>query len=90
MRFAAGDESSEFLESYSVTFRSVPAPHIYAHFGTAIWYYDGPLFSALQLVWPDRYARWPWSLDAPPEFATQQPVLETEPLPEWAHDKSTS
>jgi hypothetical protein len=72
------------LDGLQVTFRPIPSEHVVAHFGWALWYYDGEPFPALQLVFPSTAGVWPWDSEASDFVRTQQPILETAPLPEWA------
>lgn len=41
---------------------------------------------AVQMIYPDRHGRWPWDEGVSDAFRHQQPVLETDPVPEWAKD----
>jgi Domain of unknown function (DUF4262) len=83
-RFQAGDMLDGLLEGFLVTFRPVSPEHVAAHFGWALWFYDHELFPTLQLVFPSTAGVWPWDPDASEFLRTQQPLLETAPLPEWA------
>lgn len=83
-RCAPEDETEDLVERYPCKFLDVPFEQMFAHFGWAIWYYDDRMFPVLQLVYPDRMGRWPWESGVSPEFASQQPVLRTTPVPVWA------
>jgi Domain of unknown function (DUF4262) len=83
-RFGPEDETEDLLEGYSCKFLAVPFEQMFAHFGWAIWYYDGRAFPVLQLVYPDRSGRWPWAPGVSPGFLSQQPVLSTISVPKWA------
>jgi hypothetical protein len=74
-RFEAGATSSDFLEDFDVTFRTVPRHQYAGHLGWATWLYHGEEFPVLQLVYPDRERRWPWSDGATDGFRALQPVL---------------
>ena len=82
--FADGDETDDLLEGYSCRFLVVPPEQVVAHFGWAMWYYDGRAFPTLQLVYPDREGRWPWDAGVSPSFLAQQPILNAVPVPAWA------
>jgi hypothetical protein len=38
--------------------------------------YDGPVFAAMQVVWPDAQGRFPWSIGVEAAFRERQTVLE--------------
>ncbi len=63
------------LNDYDVIFRPVPATKFARFFGWSRWFYRGDDFEVVQLVWPDRKRRFPWTDGAPPEFLTAQPLL---------------
>jgi len=73
--FADGTLSTELLQGYSCTFRSVPRSVHESYFGRAIDFYDGQDFPVLQLVYPDREGRWPWEEGVTADFRALQPVL---------------
>jgi hypothetical protein len=83
-RFRVGDTLDGLLEGFSVALRPVPPEHVVAHFGWAIWFYDGEPFPAAQLVVPTTRGVWPWDAEASEEFLHEQPVLESTPVPAWA------
>ena len=83
-RFADGDESDDLLEGYPCRFLAVPPEQVVAHFGWAMWYYDGRAFPTLQLVYPDREGHWPWDGHVSSGFLAQQPILNAVPMPSWA------
>jgi hypothetical protein len=65
-------------------FKSLPAytfevsPDFYPEYlGWSRWFYGGDDFRCLQLVWPDREARFPWDDGADPSFSATQPDLTT-------------
>ena len=67
-------ESSDILEGYSCTFRSV-APTFYPdYFGYGMWFYEGPEFPILQCVWPDRAHHFPWDDDVDERLSDVQPI----------------
>lgn len=74
-RFRVGEETDALLDRHKCTFRYVP-PRRYDDFlGGARWYYKGASFPVLQVIWPDRRGRYPWSDTASEAFRTSQPVL---------------
>lgn len=85
-RYSPGDVSDEFLEGYPVTFRTVPERQYDAYLGWANWFNDDRAYPAMQMIYPDRERRWPWDEGTSEGFRQNQPVLELEPVPEWARD----
>ena len=85
-RFAPGAVSDALLEGYDVAFRAVPERHYRAYLGWANWFNGGTAYPVLQMIYPDRERRWPWDPGVADGFRWNQPVLETEPVPEWARD----
>jgi hypothetical protein len=83
-RYEAGGVYEEFLEGYDCTFRAVPRRQYANYVGWASWFYDGVEFPLLQLIYPDRNARWPWQAGVDEGFRTRQPVLADEGDPPWA------
>jgi hypothetical protein len=58
----------------------------YHHFlGWSRWFYGGDDFPCLQIVWPDRAARFPWEPGFDPEFSSDQPDLSERG---WLHEIS--
>jgi hypothetical protein len=55
---AAGQEADDVLEGHRVRFVAVTEPD--RHLPAAAQFYAGRAVRALQIVWPDRYERWPW------------------------------
>ena len=83
-RFEAGAESADLLHGYLCVFRQVPERHHSVFLGWAQWLNGYRPLSAVQLFYPDRNGRWPWDPDVTQQFASQQPILEREPVPDWA------
>ncbi len=69
VHFAPGDRTDEVLEGYSVCLREVSAPRRTELLTCASWANRRRPFEALQLILPDRLARWPWEFgyDAYPQ-----------------------
>jgi hypothetical protein len=84
VRYAAGLQSDGVLKSRACTFREMPESQFRNYMGWALWFYDGPFFSALQLIWPDHDDRWPWDPSVDPEFCEMQPVIANQGDPPWA------
>lgn len=82
-QFAAGDLSDALLQGYACTFRIVPERHHSAFLGWALWFNDAEKLRALQLIYPDQEGRWPSEAGVAEGFQSLQPVLETEPVPQW-------
>jgi hypothetical protein len=78
-KFAAGDVCDDILEGHKVCFCEVPLPAYDCYLGTAIWFYaKSPRpFPCLQMVWPDRYGRFPWDPGCVPEVKADQPLLRS-------------
>jgi hypothetical protein len=57
-------------------FLNVDAKSIGDYFGTAIEYYQGKKFPALQLIWTDRADAFPWEPGFEEEFLFKQPLLD--------------
>lgn len=73
--FLVGPEYENVLPGYSCTFRRVPARGYHEYLRYACWYYNGDAFPALQLIWPDREHRFPWTAPADAWVRRVQPVL---------------
>jgi hypothetical protein len=85
-RYQVGEMVDGLLEGFQVTFRPVPPEHLVAHFGWALWYYEGEPFPTLQLVFPSTAGVWPWDPAASEFIRTQQPILQSVPVPDWARE----
>lgn len=83
-RYTVDATSDEFIEDRACTFRRMPKAQYEAYLGWALWFYDGPSFPALQMVWADRDGRWPWDEAADADFREDQPVIEIAGTPPWA------
>ena len=70
--FAAGQHTDDLLEGHQATFVTVTEPE--RHLPAAAQFYaaTGTAVEALQVVWPDRYHRWPWQ---PGSRVSDMPVL---------------
>lgn len=65
-----------YLQGYPIVFKEVKKKHYREYFGYARWYYAGELFSAVQCVWPDKAAHFPWDHGFDPDCLKFQPLLE--------------
>jgi hypothetical protein len=83
-RFADGLETQDLLNGYPCMFRQMPASQFQNYMGWALWFYDGPSFSALQLIWPDGHRHWPWEPAVDAEVRELQPVIADQGDPPWA------
>ena len=67
---------SEMLDNYPIKLRPVRDHASYEeHLGYAIWFYNGPEFPVLQLVWPDKKGRFPGEKGAAKSVSKLQPLL---------------
>jgi hypothetical protein len=73
--FQDGDETSDVLEGYPCTLRTVRPEHYRDHVGYAMWFYKGASFPVLQCVWPDNGRRYPWHEDCQDGIRRLQPAL---------------
>jgi hypothetical protein len=74
-RFLDGETNDQLLVGYPVQFVAVPANAYADHLGSAQWAYEGAEFPCVQLVWPDKQGRWPWTSGVREGFRRIQPVL---------------
>ena len=65
----------ELIEGFDCVLKPV-RPIWYRDFlGYANWFYKGPHYPALQCIWPDKNARFPWDKDFNPNWLFAQPLL---------------
>lgn len=69
---AAGQYADDVLEGHPVTFVAVTEPGRHLPLATRFYAGTGTATEALQIVWPDRYHRWPWQ---PGTHVNDMPVL---------------
>ena len=74
-KFLPGEKHDDLLVGYPVRFLDVPRERRGTFFGSAEWAYDGEQFPCVQLVWPDKQGRWPWSAEVRDGFRESQPVI---------------
>jgi len=81
-RFSIGQRASGFLGGgFDCQFGAVHPDHYPEHFGWDIWFYDGPDFRIVQLVYPTTLGIWPWDSEADEWFRKWQPLLDQPPSP---------
>ncbi len=73
--FAADGQRDGLLHGYPVKFVAVPRTCYREYLATAVWAHESEDFACLQVVWPDKQGRWPWSAGVRDGFAELQPVL---------------
>jgi Domain of unknown function (DUF4262) len=66
---------SKMLEGYKTAVITVEESFYRDYLGAAMWFYERKPFPALQLVWPSRTHLFPWSENAPADFANVQQLL---------------
>lgn len=66
----------EFIGDYDVRFLTVDKAWYKHYFGYGIWFNQGTGFPALQIVWPDKKALFPWEEDFNPAWKAGQPLLD--------------
>lgn len=64
-----------FLPGFPVVFKAVDKSRYPEYLGYAMWYHDGPEFSALQCIWPDDAGRFPWDAGFQKDLIPLQPLL---------------
>jgi hypothetical protein len=67
---------ADFLEGYDVRLQPVDKVRYRDYFGYGGWFYDSWNFPALQIVWPDKEAHFPWEADFNPDWKFKQPLLD--------------
>jgi hypothetical protein len=83
-RFADGLESDGILVNRKARFREMPEAQFWNYMTWTLWFYDGPAFSALQLVWPDEDGGWPWESSVDSWLRDEQPIIADQGDPPWA------
>ncbi|AZO02071.1 DUF4262 domain-containing protein [Mesorhizobium sp. M2A.F.Ca.ET.043.02.1.1] len=81
-RFRIGERASGFLGGgFDCQFGAVHPDHYPEYFGWNIWFYDGPDFRIMQLIFPTTSGVWPWDAEADEWVRKRQPLLDQPPLP---------
>ena len=65
-----------FLDGFDIRFVTVNEDRYHDYFGYAAWFYKSWDFPALQIVWPDKQAFYPWDEDFNPDWKAAQPLLD--------------
>ena len=68
----AGRHADDVLEGHRVQFVEVTEPDRHLPVAARFYAVSGAALTALQIVWPDRYQRWPWQ---PGSRVDDMPVL---------------
>jgi len=66
--------------NFDCFFRAVSKAHYEEFLGYALWFYNGPRFDALQLIWPAKDRHYPWEMRDESHLAYRQPLLENPSL----------
>ena len=75
-RMEAGKNYDNIFEDSKAEFLNVALDNISDYFGTALNYYEGNKFPALQLVWTDHDDKFPWEEGFEEKFRYKQPLLD--------------
>lgn len=66
----------DFIGDYDVRLLTVDKAWYKYYFGYGIWFNQSQDFPALQIVWPDKKALFPWEEDFNPAWKAGQPLLD--------------
>ncbi|RWE77141.1 DUF4262 domain-containing protein [Mesorhizobium sp.] len=81
-RFRIGERASGFLGGgFDCQFGAVHPDHYPEYFGWDIWFYDGPDFRIMELIFPTTSGVWPWDAEADEWVRKRQPLLDQPLLP---------
>ncbi len=69
---SAGEHAGDVLEGHQVQFVAVTEPDRHLPVAAQFYAARGATVTALQIVWPDRYHRWPWQ---PGTRVSDMPIL---------------
>jgi hypothetical protein len=78
--FAPNRQQSGFSKKFPIFIQPVSRRKCNQYMAGADGFY-GPLgYQAVQLIYPDKHGRWPWSTNAEPNFRSSQTLLGPVPL----------
>lgn len=67
----------DFLEGYDIQFVAVDKEYYPDYLGYGCWFYDMTVdFPAIQLIWPDKEAKFPWEPSFNTAWKFKQPMLD--------------
>jgi hypothetical protein len=66
----------DFIGDYDIRLLTVDKAWYRYYFGYGIWFNQGTAFPALQIVWPDKKALYPWEEEFNPNWKFGQPLLD--------------
>lgn len=73
--FDAELNTGNLLDEYVCVLRPVERTWYARVLGFATWFYGGDDFPALQVIWPDKWRRYPWHTQFDSDLLGQQPLL---------------
>ncbi len=74
-KLKANTEYDDFFEQSSAMIIDVHERNLKDYFGYGIWYNEGD-FPAMQIIWKDRYGKFPWEKRFDKNFIHWQPLLD--------------
>lgn len=74
-KFTPGKRYSGFIGDFEMEVATVHQSHYKEYFGYSLWFYKGPHFDVVQLVFPNTSGVWPWESEATDWFRAWQPIL---------------
>lgn len=76
-KFTIGERYAGFIDNFEMQVAAVHRSHYKEYFGYSLWFYEGPLFDVVHLVYPNTLGAWPWDPEASDWFRAWQPLLST-------------
>jgi hypothetical protein len=80
----------DFIGDYDVRLLTVDKAWYNYYFGYGIWFNQGRNFPALQLVWPDKKALFPWEEGFNPAWKAGQPLLDRNLAFKFREERNTA
>ena len=74
-RYIGGSRHDDLLQDYPVRVLTISSEPHRELFGMAQWAYEDGPFETVQLVYPDKQGRWPWTEGIGQGFRRNQPVI---------------